>query len=153
SPDMQAQLGKPYQSSQGRPGGGLGLFLAVNEARTLGGALTAKNRTEGGAIGRLTLPLSAIALAGGTHGRLMSAADRRGRRGFRPYARALVRAARLSRAACIKLRRGGGAAAQSYAFARRGRSQAQRAYFRLGLRTDAACARCRHADRGPDRLC
>lgn len=69
SPDMLAQLGKPYQSSKGRPGGGLGLFLAVNVARTLGGSLTAKNRTEGGAIVRLTLPLSAIALAGGAHGR------------------------------------------------------------------------------------
>ena len=33
---MLAQLGKPYQSTKGRPGGGLGLFLVVNVARTPG---------------------------------------------------------------------------------------------------------------------
>jgi hypothetical protein len=38
APAMLAQFGKPYQSSKGRPGGGLGLFLVVNVARTLGGA-------------------------------------------------------------------------------------------------------------------
>jgi len=63
APAMLAQFGKPYQSSKGRPGGGLGLFLVVNVARMLGGAVTASNRTEGGASVRLTLPLSAIALA------------------------------------------------------------------------------------------
>jgi two-component system sensor histidine kinase RegB len=57
-----AQFGKPYQSTKGRPGGGVGLFLAVNVARTLGGAVAAINRPEGGARVRLTLPLSAIAL-------------------------------------------------------------------------------------------
>ena len=62
APSMLAQFGKPYQSSKGRPGGGLGLFLAVNVARTLGGLVTATNRPEGGAEVRLTLPLSAIAL-------------------------------------------------------------------------------------------
>jgi len=62
APGMLAQFGKPYQSSKGRPGGGLGLFLAVNVARTLGGAVAATNRPEGGAQVRLTLPLSAIAL-------------------------------------------------------------------------------------------
>lgn len=60
--DMLSQLGKPYQSSKGREGSGLGLFLAVNVARTLGGALTAQNRPEGGAVVRLSLPLSAIVL-------------------------------------------------------------------------------------------
>ena len=65
SDDMLAQLGKPYQSSKGREGSGLGLFLAVNVARTLGGSLTARNRTEGGAAVRLSLPLSAIALGNG----------------------------------------------------------------------------------------
>ena len=60
--DMLAQLGKPYQSSKGREGSGLGLFLAVNVARTLGGALTAHNRPEGGAVVQLTLPLAAIVL-------------------------------------------------------------------------------------------
>jgi two-component system sensor histidine kinase RegB len=59
---MLAQFGKPYQSSKGRPGGGLGLFLAVNVARTLGGTVAAANRSEGGARVSLSLPLSAIAL-------------------------------------------------------------------------------------------
>jgi two-component system, sensor histidine kinase RegB len=62
APSMLAQFGKPYQSSKGRPGGGLGLFLAVNVARKLGGAVAARNRDEGGAEVSLTLPLSAIAL-------------------------------------------------------------------------------------------
>jgi two-component system, sensor histidine kinase RegB len=62
SPTMLSQFGKPYQSSKGRPGGGLGLFLAVNVARTLGGTLSARNRPEGGASVTLTLPLAAITL-------------------------------------------------------------------------------------------
>ena len=62
APAMLAQFGKPYQSSKGRPGGGVGLFLAVNVARTLGGLVAAINRPEGGAQVTLTLPLSAIAL-------------------------------------------------------------------------------------------
>ena len=59
---MLAHFGKPYQSSKGRPGGGLGLFLSVNVARTLGGTVTARNRAEGGAIVRVQLPLRAISL-------------------------------------------------------------------------------------------
>ena len=62
-PAMLAQLGKPYQSSKGRPGSGLGLFLAVNVARTLGGTLTAGNRPEGGAAVRLALPLAALTIS------------------------------------------------------------------------------------------
>ncbi|XAH25711.1 ATP-binding protein [Xylophilus sp. GW821-FHT01B05] len=62
APGMLAQFGKPYQSSKGRPGGGLGLFLAVNVARTLGGSVAAHNRPEGGASVTITLPLSAITL-------------------------------------------------------------------------------------------
>ncbi len=62
APGMLAQFGKPYQSSKGRPGGGLGLFLGVNVARTLGGSVTARNRPEGGAVVTLTLPLAAITL-------------------------------------------------------------------------------------------
>lgn len=64
APAMLAHFGKPYQSSKGRPGGGLGLFLVVNVARTLGGTVTAANRPEGGAEVKLTLPLAAIALEG-----------------------------------------------------------------------------------------
>jgi two-component system sensor histidine kinase RegB len=62
SPSMLTHFGKPYQSTKGRPGGGLGLFLAVNVARTLGGTLTARNRPEGGAVVQISLPLAAIAL-------------------------------------------------------------------------------------------
>lgn len=62
APDVLDRLGTPYNSTKGRPGGGLGLFLSVNVARTLGGSLTAHNRREGGTMVTLTLPLSAIAL-------------------------------------------------------------------------------------------
>ena len=60
--EMLAQLGKPYQSSKGRPGGGLGLFLVVNVARKLGGRVTAENAAEGGAIVILYLPLAALTI-------------------------------------------------------------------------------------------
>lgn len=59
---MLAKLGKPYQSSKGQPGRGLGLFLSVNVARTLGGNIAAANRPQGGAVVTMTLPLSAITL-------------------------------------------------------------------------------------------
>ncbi|APW40938.1 histidine kinase [Rhodoferax koreense] len=62
APAMLAQIGKPYQSSKGRPGSGLGLFLVVNVARTLGGTVTAHNRPEGGAVVTVRLPLEAITL-------------------------------------------------------------------------------------------
>jgi two-component system sensor histidine kinase RegB len=61
---MLEQFGKPYQSTKGRVGGGLGLFLVVNVARTLGGTVSARNRDEGGARVRINLPLSNIALSG-----------------------------------------------------------------------------------------
>lgn len=62
APEMLERLGRPYQSSKGRPGGGLGLFLVVNVVRTLGGQVSARNRPEGGARVTLALPLSAITL-------------------------------------------------------------------------------------------
>ena len=62
APGMLADFGKPYLSTKGRPEGGLGLFLVVNVARTLGGKVSARNRPEGGAEVTLTLPLSAIIL-------------------------------------------------------------------------------------------
>ncbi|ARP85754.1 ATP-binding protein [Bordetella genomosp. 9] len=62
APQMLSRFGKPYQSSKGRPGGGLGLFLVVNVARTLGGQVNAENRPEGGARVTLRLPLSALTL-------------------------------------------------------------------------------------------
>ena len=57
-PGILQRLGTPYNSSKGRPGGGLGLFLSVNVARTLGGRLQAENRPQGGAVVTVTLPLS-----------------------------------------------------------------------------------------------
>ena len=67
--EMLRHVGKPYQSSKGRPGGGLGLFLVVNVARTLGGDVAARNLSGGGAEVTLTLPLAAIALEENTpHG-------------------------------------------------------------------------------------
>src|SRR6476659_8398144 len=61
APEMLAQLGKPYQSSKGRAGGGLGLFLVVNVVRKLGGSVTAANHRKRGATVRLTLPLATLA--------------------------------------------------------------------------------------------
>ncbi|MDM0012809.1 ATP-binding protein [Variovorax sp. J22P168] len=62
APGMLADFGKPYLSTKGRPEGGLGLFLVVNVARTLGGAVSARNRPEGGAEVTITLPLASIIL-------------------------------------------------------------------------------------------
>jgi two-component system sensor histidine kinase RegB len=62
APEMLAQLGKPYQSSKGRSGGGLGLFLVVNVVRKLGGTVTAENHRKCGATVRLVLPLSTLAI-------------------------------------------------------------------------------------------
>jgi two-component system, sensor histidine kinase RegB len=60
--EMLAQLGKPYQSSKDKPGSGLGLFLVSNVARTLHGSVSAHNRSDGGAIVTLTLPLESIVI-------------------------------------------------------------------------------------------
>jgi two-component system sensor histidine kinase RegB len=60
SETMLAHFGEPYQSSKGQPGRGMGLFLSVNVARTLGGRLQARNRDEGGAEVSLTLPLASL---------------------------------------------------------------------------------------------
>ena len=43
-PAMLDNFAKPYQSSKGRTGSGLGLFFVVNVARKLGGSVTASNR-------------------------------------------------------------------------------------------------------------
>jgi two-component system sensor histidine kinase RegB len=58
---MLERFGKPYESSKGRPGGGLGLFLSVNVVRSLGGRITARNRPEGGAEVKIRMPLAALA--------------------------------------------------------------------------------------------
>ena len=60
--EILANVGKPYQSSKARRGAGLGLFLATNVLRTLGGTLSAHNLPRGGAAVTLTMPLDALAL-------------------------------------------------------------------------------------------
>ena len=60
--DILARFGKPYQSSKGKPGGGLGLFLAVSVFRKLCGSVSAVNPPQGGAAVTLKLPISALAL-------------------------------------------------------------------------------------------
>jgi two-component system sensor histidine kinase RegB len=59
---MLAALGKPYHSTKGRPGGGLGLFLVVNVVRKLGGRVEARNRDTGGAEVEISAPLSALVI-------------------------------------------------------------------------------------------
>lgn len=59
---MLAQFGRPYQSSKGRPGRGLGLFLSLNVARGLGGNVFPQNREGGGAVVTLVLPLSTLTI-------------------------------------------------------------------------------------------
>lgn len=61
-PAILANLGKPYQSSKDRRGAGLGLFLATNVLRVLGGTLTLDNRAGGGAEAVFNLPLAALSL-------------------------------------------------------------------------------------------
>lgn len=60
SPDMLENFGKPYHSTKGRRGGGLGLFLVVNVIRKLGGSVTAHNRQPGGATVMVELPLATL---------------------------------------------------------------------------------------------
>ncbi|MFZ5748472.1 MAG: ATP-binding protein [Pseudomonadota bacterium] len=68
APEMLENFGRPYRSTKGEPGGGLGLFLLVNVVRKLGGEALAFNRPAGGALIRVTLPLAALALDEGTMG-------------------------------------------------------------------------------------
>jgi len=60
--EMLPNVGKPYQSTKGSPGSGLGLFLVVNVVRKLGGVVTARNRPDIGAAVRLELPLSTLVI-------------------------------------------------------------------------------------------
>ncbi|WP_298162213.1 ATP-binding protein [Brevundimonas sp.] len=58
--NVLARIGSPYISTKNKPGGGLGLFLVTNVARTLGGSVQASNPEGGGACVVVTLPLSAL---------------------------------------------------------------------------------------------
>ena len=62
NPEMLSNFAKPYHSTKGRPGSGLGLFLSVNVARTLGGTIEASNIAGGGAEVVVKLPLAALTL-------------------------------------------------------------------------------------------
>ncbi|TVV72020.1 ATP-binding protein [Sphingomonas solaris] len=64
APEQLEAFGKPYNSSKPGLGRGLGLFLAGNVARKLGGGLDARNLPRGGAEVTLHLPLAAIRLEG-----------------------------------------------------------------------------------------
>lgn len=63
-PAVLEGIGKPYVSTKLRRGAGLGLFLATNVLRTLGGTLGARNRAGGGSEVTLRLPLSSLAIGG-----------------------------------------------------------------------------------------
>lgn len=63
SAEMLANFAKPNYSTKGRPGSGLGLFLSVNVARTLGGRIEASNLAGGGAEVVIKLPLTALTLS------------------------------------------------------------------------------------------
>ena len=65
SAETLANFAKPYYSTKGRPGSGLGLFLSVNVARTLGGTIEATNRAGGGAEVVVKLPLASLTLREG----------------------------------------------------------------------------------------
>ena len=57
APEALSRVGQLYQSSKGA-GRGLGLFLAANVARRLGGRLETLNREGGGAEVRIVLPMA-----------------------------------------------------------------------------------------------
>lgn len=62
APEILEQLGRPYNTSKGRAGGGLGLFLVFNVVHKLGGNITAENRGDGGAEVIVELPLAALSV-------------------------------------------------------------------------------------------
>ncbi|WP_353228004.1 ATP-binding protein [Novosphingobium sp.] len=62
--EVIARIGRPYVSTKGRAGGGLGLFLVFNVVRKLGGEVTVRNRDGRGAAVRLAIPLAAMRARG-----------------------------------------------------------------------------------------
>lgn len=61
APEMLEAFGRPYSSTKGRAGGGLGLFLVVNVLRKLGGKVEVGNPVDGGALVHMSLPLASLA--------------------------------------------------------------------------------------------
>lgn len=64
APAMLEAFGRPYSSTKGRAGGGLGLFLVVNVVRKLGGRVEVSNRPGGGALVRIRIPVKSLAHEG-----------------------------------------------------------------------------------------
>ncbi|MEN9890241.1 MAG: histidine kinase [Pseudomonadota bacterium] len=62
APEILEHFGRPYHSTKGKPGGGLGVFLSVNVARGLGGNVIGRNRPTAGAEVLVELPLAALRL-------------------------------------------------------------------------------------------
>lgn len=60
APEILMRIGRPYQSTKGKPGGGLGLFLVVNVLRRFGGRVEVENGEAGGAAVRMSLPLPSV---------------------------------------------------------------------------------------------
>ena len=63
-PEVLSSLGTPYLSTKPGPERGLGLFLSINVARTLGGTVSAHNRRQGAAI-LIRFPLNALTMDDG----------------------------------------------------------------------------------------
>jgi two-component system, sensor histidine kinase RegB len=62
--ELLEAFGQPYRSTKGAEGAGVGLFLAANVLRTLGGWISARNLDGGGAEVTIAWPLSALAVQG-----------------------------------------------------------------------------------------
>lgn len=61
APDVLADFGRPYRSTKGTEGRGLGLFLTVSALGKLGGDVSAHNGPDG-AVVAVRLPLSSLSL-------------------------------------------------------------------------------------------
>ena len=68
SAEMLSEFGRPYASAKEHAGSGIGLFLVCNVVRKLGGTVAARNRSGGGALVEVDLPLTALS-PGGHDGR------------------------------------------------------------------------------------
>lgn len=61
APEILTEIGRPYRTTKGRPGRGLGLFLTVSAIRKLGGDVSVANGVRGAEV-TLRLPLESLAL-------------------------------------------------------------------------------------------